>query len=110
MADRFESEHEAAEWMRELARIPLDRGPLPDVHQLWWKAELLRRWDARRQAMAPIDRAEPVQVWIGLAGAFVLLVSLLRSVSMSPSAIVGVVITFVLSVTFGVIATREFAS
>jgi hypothetical protein len=110
MADRFESEQEAAEWMRELARVPLEIGPLPDVHQLWWKAELLKRWDARRTAVAPIDRAEPVQVWIGLAGAFALLVSLLRSVDTSPAIVVAAVASFVVMVMFAVFAARELAS
>ena len=69
----FEREEDVRAWMRDLAAIPLDVGPLPDARQLWWKAELLRRWDAQRQAVAPIERAEPVQVGIGLAGTVVLL-------------------------------------
>ena len=74
MADElFEREEDVRAWMRELADIPVDGIPLPDARHLWWKAELLRRWDAQRQAVAPIERAEPVQVGIGLAGTVVLL-------------------------------------
>jgi hypothetical protein len=74
----FEREDDVRAWMRELAAVPIDLRPLPDARQLWWKAELLRRWDAQRQAGAPVDRAEPVQVSIGLAGAVVLLAWLWR--------------------------------
>jgi hypothetical protein len=81
MADElFEQEGELRAWMRELAAVPLNGGPLPDARQLWWKAELLKRWDEQRQAVAPIERAEPVQVGFGLAGAIVLLASLWRQV------------------------------
>ncbi len=74
MADElFEREEDVRAWMRELADIPVDGMPLADARHLWWKAELLRRWDAQRQAVAPIERAEPVQVGIGLAGTVVLL-------------------------------------
>lgn len=81
MADElFEREDEIRAWMRELAAVPINGRPLPDARQLWWKAELLKRWDEQRQAVAPIERAEPVQVSIGLAGAIVLLASLWRQV------------------------------
>jgi hypothetical protein len=71
--ESFEREEDVRAWMTELAAIPLNGGLLPDARQLWWKAELLKRWDAQRQAVAPIERAEPVHVGIGLAGALVLL-------------------------------------
>src|SRR5439155_14842546 len=74
MADRpFAREGDVRAWMQALAALPINGRPLPDARQLWWKAELLRRWDAQRQAVAPIERAEPVQVGIGLAGTVVLL-------------------------------------
>jgi hypothetical protein len=79
MADeRFEREDEVRAWMRELAAVPISGKPLPDAQQLWWKAELLKRWDEQRRTVAPIERAEPVQVGIGLVGAIVLLASLWR--------------------------------
>jgi len=106
----FESEHDVAEWMRELTAIPLEMGPLPNAHQIWWKAELLKRWDARRHAVAPIERAEPVQVWIGLAGAAVLLVPVVRSLAGSPGALVAAIVTFVALATCAIVATREFVS
>jgi hypothetical protein len=79
MADgRFDRDDDVRDWMRELAAVPVSDRPLPDPRQLWWKAELLKRWDAQRQAVAPIERAEPVQVAIGLAGTLILLAWLWR--------------------------------
>jgi hypothetical protein len=83
----FEREEEVRAWMTELAAIPLNGRPLPDARQLWWKAELLKRWDAQRQAVAPIERAEPVHVGIGVAGAFVLLVWLWQNAPLPTTAL-----------------------
>jgi hypothetical protein len=86
--ERFEPEDDVRAWMRELAAVSIDGRPLPDPRQLWWKAELLRRWDAQRQAGAPIERAEPVQVSIGLAGVVVLLAWLWRYVPAPSNALI----------------------
>jgi hypothetical protein len=85
--DREDEEIRA--WMTELAAIPLNGGPLPDARQLWWKAELLKRWDAQRQAVEPIERAEPVHVGIGLAGAGVLLVWLWQNAPIPTTALIA---------------------
>jgi hypothetical protein len=66
-----------ASLMRDLAAIPANR-PLPDPAYLWWKGELLRRWDAERRAAAPIEHGEPVQAGIGLLGTLALLLWLWR--------------------------------
>jgi hypothetical protein len=63
-----------AAWMQELAALPPVDRRVPDPAYLWWKAELLRRWDAQRRAAAPLERGEPVQVGIGLLGTVALLV------------------------------------
>lgn len=63
--------------MQELAAARVDH-PEIDPSYLWCKGELLRQWDAQRRVAAPVERAEPVQVAIGLAGALVLLVWLWR--------------------------------
>ena len=39
----------------------------PDV--LWWKAQLLRRWELEKRVHAPLDVIEPVQIAAGLAAA-----------------------------------------
>jgi len=67
------------QWMQELADLPLPRSRLPEAQLLWWKAELLRRWDEERNVMAPIERAEPVTVSIGVIGALVLMLTLWQS-------------------------------
>ncbi|HEX6464378.1 MAG TPA: hypothetical protein VFZ98_07995, partial [Vicinamibacterales bacterium] len=53
---------------------------LPEAQLLWWKAELLRKWDEERRAIAPIERAEPITVTVGVIGALVLLLTLWQSV------------------------------
>lgn len=70
-----------AAWMQELAGLSVMDARLPDPVYLWWKAELLRRWDAQQRAAAPIDVGERAQVGIGLAGAVALLVCLWRDAS-----------------------------
>lgn len=65
---------EVSAYMQALASAPLDASPLPDPSLVWWKGQLLRRWDAERQADAAIDVGERVQVAIGVAGALLLLV------------------------------------
>ncbi len=72
----FDREDEIRAWMRDLAALPMDEGALGDGRQIWLKAELLKRWDAQRQAVAPIERAERLHVVVGVAGALVLLMSL----------------------------------
>lgn len=63
-----------AGWMLELSALAEGERRVPDPAYIWWKAELLRRWDAERRATAPLDRGEPVQVGIGLLGTVALLV------------------------------------
>jgi hypothetical protein len=67
------------QWMHELAAAPLQASRLPEAQLLWWKAELLRRWDEERKALAPIERAEPITVSIGVIGALVLMLTLWQS-------------------------------
>jgi hypothetical protein len=45
-----------------------------DPRPLWWKAQLVRRWDAERRAQAPLDLIERIEIVAGLAAAAVLLV------------------------------------
>jgi hypothetical protein len=99
LADASLSEHVAgcescqdtmtiAGWMQQLSSMPIAGKPLPDPTYLWWKAELLRRWDAEHRASAPLEMGEQVQVGIGLVAALGLLVWLWRNLfpaSLSPS-------------------------
>ncbi len=67
------------EWMQAFAALPLPESRLPEAQLLWWKAELLRRWDDERRALAPIERAEPITVSIAVIGALVLMLTLWQS-------------------------------
>lgn len=62
-----------AVWMRALAETLLDAPALPDSHFVWWKAQIVARWDADRKAAAAMDAGEQLQIWIGLGGAALLL-------------------------------------
>src|SRR5262245_20121915 len=66
-------------WLKELSAVPVTEAPLPDPTYLWWKAELLRRWDAQQRVTAPIEIGEQVQMGLGLVAAAGLLVWLWRS-------------------------------
>lgn len=48
--------------------------PLPSSTQLWWKAQILRRMNARTSAERPLAGAEWVQAALGVAAAALLLV------------------------------------
>jgi hypothetical protein len=109
MADAlFDREDDVRAWMQELASIPINGGPLPDARKVWWKAEILKRWDAQRQAVEPIERAEPAQVGIGLAGAVALLASLWRIVPVpSNTLIFATVLSLTLIVAVAALTLRQ---
>jgi len=58
-------------FMGRVAALPA--GAVPDPMQLWWKAQLLRRWDAQRQVQLPLDLMQPIEILGGLVAAAVLL-------------------------------------
>ena len=47
--------------------------PAVDARALWWKAQMLRRWDAERRVERPLDVMEPVEIAGGLIAAGLLL-------------------------------------
>ena len=73
-----EDERAIAAFMTRVATLPAanpagDRDPM----QLWWKAQLLRRWDAERRVHAPLDAMQPLELAAGLgAAAFLVYLSL----------------------------------
>jgi hypothetical protein len=58
-------------FMQRVAALP-SLAPMRDPMQLWWKAQLLQRWDASRRVQAPLDVAERVEIVAGLVAAGVL--------------------------------------
>jgi hypothetical protein len=86
--------------MQELASVPLEttgnpteapRGdgssPATDPVYLWWKAEMLRRWDAHRRVVAPIDVGERVVAGIALLAALTLFRWLWDQLSVTASVV-----------------------
>ena len=71
---------DVAAWMQELAAIPVDGPRLPDSQVLWWKAQALRRWDTQRQATAPLDTGEDIQIVRGVVATIALLGWVARAV------------------------------
>lgn len=74
-----EDEQPVAAFMSRVAALPAARPALDPMH-LWWKAQLLRRWDAERRAQLPLDVMDIVQIAGAAAAAAVLLVWSLPSV------------------------------
>jgi predicted anti-sigma-YlaC factor YlaD len=54
-------------WMRSMAESTIEPHALPDPDVIWWKAQLLRRWEANRRAVAPIERMHKAEFFTGLA-------------------------------------------
>lgn len=62
-----------AGFMREVAAIPEEFGRLPDPSYVWWKAQLLRQWEANRRATAPLETAHRIEIVAAVVGLVVLL-------------------------------------
>jgi hypothetical protein len=76
-----EEEDAVAAFMKRVAVLPdAQRAPLPNPTVLWWRAQLVRRWNSERQAQAPLDVIDPIQIVAGLIAAGLLLVWTLPSV------------------------------
>ena len=65
---------EAVAFVRGLADTTDAPHALPDPAVIWWKAQLLRRWQAERAASAPIERMRWVELVAGLSSLAVFLV------------------------------------
>ena len=64
----------AVRWMRQMAEEPVPGHPLPNPDVIWWKAQLLRRWEAERRATAPIERMHSAELVAGLVSLVVFVV------------------------------------
>jgi len=58
---------EAVCWMRRMAETTTGSHALPSADVIWWKAQLLRRWEAERRAVAPIERMHKAELLAGMA-------------------------------------------
>jgi hypothetical protein len=68
-----EDEQAVTAFMSRVAALPAERPAVDPVH-LWWKAQLLRRWDAERRAQLPLDVMDVVQIAGAAVAAGLLLV------------------------------------
>ena len=71
----FQQSHDEAQVsaaMRALADTPIDGAPLLDPSFIWWKAQLLRRHEAEREAIAPIEVGDRLHIGGAILGAFAL--------------------------------------
>ena len=75
-----DDERAAAAFMARLASLPAPAA-LRDPSQLWWKGQLVRRWDAERHAQQPLDVMERVEIVAGLAAAAGLLLWIVPTVT-----------------------------
>ena len=105
----------AAAWMKELASLPVSEEPLPDPTYLWWKGELLRRWDAQQQATELIEVGEQVQVGLSLVAAAGLLVWLWRTLpgianssTAGTSLLLGLILSAVLLAATAAVTVRDW--
>jgi hypothetical protein len=79
MSDWFkladEEERAVAAFMSRVSelRVPSSTSGVPDSSQLWWKAQLLRKWEAERRAQWPLDIMQPIEIAGGLVAAALLL-------------------------------------
>jgi hypothetical protein len=70
-----EDERAIAAFMSRVAnlRIPDPESRIADSGQLWWKAQLLKKWEAERHAQWPLDVMQPIEIAGGLVAAGLLL-------------------------------------
>lgn len=50
-----------------LANTSGEGHPLPDPAVIWWKGQILRRWEAERRVAVPVERMHRTEVGVGLA-------------------------------------------
>ena len=61
-----------ADFMARVSALPAPGG-VQDSSHLWWKAQLLMKWDAERRAQRPLDIMQPIEIAGGLVAAGLLL-------------------------------------
>ena len=60
--DRCRDALTVAGFMRRMADTSAARAQLPDPGTLWWKAQIVRRWEAERRSAAPVESMERVEL------------------------------------------------
>jgi predicted anti-sigma-YlaC factor YlaD len=65
---------EVAGWMQRFANESDERHDVPEPTEIWWKAQLVNRWEAERRATQPIETMQRVELVGGAAGFVLLLI------------------------------------
>lgn len=69
-----DDERAVAAFMSRVAHLPvanLESG-IADGSRLWWKAQLMKKWDAEQRARWPLDLMQPIEIAGGLVAAALL--------------------------------------
>jgi hypothetical protein len=101
-----------ATWMQELAALPVDAAQL-HASRMWFKAQLLKRWDVEHQVLRSIDVGEHVQVGVGFAGAAIMLLWLwtqMRPAGASSMVTAALIASAALLVATALFVARELVS
>jgi len=86
----LEEERAIVAFMARLATMPApDTSMLSGHNHIWWKAQLLRRWDEQRRAARPLAAMEPVQLVAGLTAAALVLLWALPSLTAALAQVVA---------------------
>ena len=61
-----DDERQLAAFMARLSAVP-GVPVVRDPSFIWWKAQMLKQWDADRRVAAPLDLMQPIELAAGLA-------------------------------------------
>ena len=75
-----DDERAVTAFMARVAALPAPAA-LREPSHLWWKGQLVRRWDAERKAQQPLEVMERVEIVAGLAAAAGLLLWIVPTIS-----------------------------
>ena len=75
-----------AQWMQSLGGLPVEPATGHDARELWWRAELLRRWEAERRVNAASEVGERLAVAVGVLGSVLLIALPWRRLMMALAA------------------------
>jgi hypothetical protein len=85
-----DEERAIASFMTRLAAAPTpETSVAAGPGTIWWKAQLLRRWDEQRQAVRPLAVMEPVQLVAGLTAAALVFLWALPSLTRAATLLFG---------------------
>ncbi len=109
-SQREDNERLISSAMQAIADTGRSRSPLPDPSFIWWKAQLLRRHEAERDAIALIEVGDHVHIGGAILGAGALALgawTYLPSLAFTPAIALTVAGSALILLTVLAIATVE---